>query len=121
MSDEIAFNWVLKYLGIQPNTRPAPNWIPAASDLQLAFASLRGMNDESLIRVGRMAYVDGGPPGRVAPTKHVEEDFDEVVRRVEAAVQSASVTTDWAFSCWVVNTEQGSAVIRRTLERKDST
>ncbi len=118
LSDDVAFEWVLIHLGIRTNPPPTPNWAPAASDLNAAFASLRRLTDLTLIRVGRIEYVDGGPPGRLAPVKHVAEDIDTVVSRVEAAVRTARVSDDWAFSCWVVNTDQGNVIARRALDRE---
>ena len=91
LSDDVAFIWVLIHLGIRTNPPPTPDWAPAASDLQNAFASLRRLANHRLIRVGRIEYVDGGPPGRLAPVRHVAEDMDVVVSRVEAAVQTAKV------------------------------
>lgn len=118
LSDDVAFEWVLIHLGIQTNPPPARDWIPAASDLHDAFTSLRRLTDLSLARVGRIEYVDGGPPGRLAPVRHVAEDMDTVVSRVEAAVRTARVSEDWAFSCWVVNTDRGNVVARRALDRE---
>jgi hypothetical protein len=44
--------------------------------------------------------------------------MDTVVSRVEAAVETARVSNDWAFSCWVVNTDQGNVVAQRALDRE---
>lgn len=116
LSDDVAFDWVLIHLGIKPNPPPTPDWAPAASDLQYAFASLRRLTEGALIRVGRIEYVDGGPPGRLAPVKHIAEDMETVVGRVEAAIRDARNSTDWAYSCWVVNTDQGDVVARLAIE-----
>ena len=131
LSDEVAFNWVLQHLGIRPNT-PQRDWVPTNSDMQDAFASLRKLTERSLICVGRTQYVDGGPPRRKAPYKHVAEDLEVVLSRVEAAVRSARVPADeridqavfvarqleWHFSCWVVNTGQGNLVARQAIDRE---
>ena len=119
LSDDVAFIWVLIHLGIRTNPPPTPDWAPAASDLQDAFASLRRLTDLALIRVGRIEYVDGGPPGRLAPVRHIAEDMDAVVSRVEAAVRTACVSDDWAYSCWVVNTDHGNVAARRALDREN--
>ena len=68
-------------------------------------------------RGGRIEYVDGGPPGRLAPVRHVAEDMDVVISRVEAAVQIAKVEDDWAYSCWIVNTDEGNVVAREAFDR----
>ncbi len=117
LSDDVAFVWVLIHLGIRTNPPPTHDWAPAASDLQDAFASLRGLTSLGLIRVGRIEYVDGGPPGRLAPVRHIAEDMDAVVNRVKTAVQTACVEHDWAYSCWVVNTDEGDVVARAALDR----
>jgi len=65
------------------------------------------------MRVGRTEYIDGGPPGRVAPVKHVDEAFDDVRARVGRACASGE---GWEWSCWVVNTPQGDAMAARALE-----
>jgi hypothetical protein len=119
LSDDVAFIWVLIHLGIRTNPPPTPDWSPAPSDLHEAFASLQKLTDLALIRVGRIEYVDGGPPGRLAPVKHIAEDMDEVVSRVEMAVGTARVSEGWAYSCWVVNTEHGDVVARRSLDREN--
>jgi hypothetical protein len=119
LSGDVALIWVLAHLGIRTNPPLAPDWSPAPSDLQEAFASLQKLTDLALIHVGRIEYVDGGPPGRLAPVKHIAEDMDEVVSRVEMAVGTARVSEDWAYSCWVVNTEHGDVVARRALDREN--
>jgi hypothetical protein len=117
LSDDVAFVWVLIHLGIRTNPPATPDWVPAAEDLHDAFASLRRLSDQALIRVGRITYLDGGPPGRLAPVRHVAEDIDAVVSRVEAAVRTARVPHDWEYSCWVVNTDRGNLLAHRALDR----
>lgn len=118
LSDDVAFVWVLIHLGIRANPPPRPDWIPSDLELSAAFASLRRLVEAGLMCLGRIEYVDGGPPGRLAPVRHVAEEFDVVVGRVGAAVRDARDETDWAFSCWAVNTDRGDAVARRTLDRE---
>ena len=118
LSDDIDFVWVLIHLGIRANPPPSPDWVPSDSDLRDAFASLRRLAEAGLMRLGRIEYVDGGPPGRLAPVKHVAEEFDVLVDRVGAAVRTARDQSDWAFSCWAVNTDRGDAVARRALDRE---
>jgi hypothetical protein len=117
LSGDVDLVWVLIHLGIRSNPPPTPDWAPAASDLQDAFASLQKLNSHGLIRVGRIEYADGGPPGRLAPVRHIAEDMDSVVSRVEAAVRTACVEDDWAYSCWVVNTDDGNVIARAALDR----
>ncbi len=61
--------------------------------------------------------LDGGPPGRVAPVEHIEEPLSAVKARVESASAGAKEWADWAFSCWVVNTDLGDAVARNAASR----
>jgi hypothetical protein len=63
---------------------------------------LERLHERGLIDVGRIVYVDGGPPGRVAPVRHIAEPLSVVRERVEAEIASADQPTDWEFSCWVV-------------------
>jgi hypothetical protein len=119
LSDDVAFVWVLTHLGIRTNLPPSPDWRPSVSDVQNAFATLQRLTDHGLIRIGHLEYVDGGPPGRVAPVRHIAEDMDVIFSRVEAAVRTAHDEDDWAYSCWVVNTDNGNVVARRSLDRRD--
>lgn len=84
-----------------------------AIEVEEAFAALGRLSDAGLIRVGRIEYVDDGPPGRVAPVKHVVEQLDMVKARVRASCLRGK---DWEWSCWVVNTTDGDAIARRSLE-----
>ena len=118
LSDDISFIWVLIHLGIRTNPPPTPDWAPSEKDLHDAFDSLKRLTDLGLIRVGLIEYVDRGPPGRPAPVEHITEDLDVVRSRVESAVRTASVSDDWAYSCWVVNTEKGDRVAREALDRE---
>lgn len=116
LTDDVAFVWVLIHLGIRTNPAPTPDWAPGASDLHEAFDSLRRLSELGLIRVGRIEFVDGGPPGRLAPVRHVAEAMDVVVSRVQTSVKTARVSDDWEFSCWVVNTDRGKLIAQQSLD-----
>jgi hypothetical protein len=45
----------------------------------------------------------------------VSEDLDDVRGRVDRAVTAAVVPTDWAFQCWLANTDKGDETARRAL------
>lgn len=108
LSDDVAFVWVLIHFGIRGNP-PADDRPPSPSEVEAAFSALHRLSHAGLVKVGHMEYLDGGPPGRVAPVKHVEEPLAEVRRRVLGACGTGS---DWEWSCWVVNTELGNEVAR---------
>lgn len=114
LSDDVAFEWVLIHLEIR-NNPPETEHPPTARDIESAFRSLGRLTNRGLIRLGRIQYIDGGASGRVAPVEHIKEPLPVVHRRVEAACASAKEWADWAFSCWVVNTNRGAAVARRAL------
>ena len=118
LSGDVDLVWVLIHLGIRSNPPPTPDWAPAASDLQDAFASLRKLTSLGLIRVGRIDHTDGGPPGSLTPVRHIAEDINAVVSRVEAAVRTACAEDDWAYSCWIVNTYNGNVIANAALDRK---
>jgi len=118
LSDDISFLWVLIHLVIRTNPPPTSDWAPSEKDLHDVFDSLKRLTDLGLIRVGRIEYVDRGPPGRPAPVEHITEDLDVVRSRVELAVRTASVSDDWAYSCWIVNSEKGDMVAREALDRE---
>lgn len=111
LTDDVAFVWVLIHLGLRgnPSAEAGP---PSAEQVDAAFAALDRMAGAGLLRIGRMEYIDGGPPGRVAPAKHVEEPTDDVRARV---VQACLSGVDWEWSCWVVNTDDGDEVARRAI------
>lgn len=100
-SDDVSFDWVLTHLGLIPKSRTT-DWRPGPSELDAAFSTLARLAARGLIRVGHTEYVDGGPPGRVAPVRHVEEPLSQVRDRVIAAVESARDASDWSYQCWVV-------------------
>jgi hypothetical protein len=112
LTDDVAFLWVLIDLGLRgnPPERPGP---PTTPQVDAAFVALDRLSAAGLVRVGRMEYIDGGPPGRVAPVKHVAEPIDEVRARVARACLGG---TDWEWSCWVVNTRNGDGIARRAIE-----
>ena len=101
-SDNVAFVWVLIHLGLRGNPPSSPDWRPGPSEIESAFAVLERLTSRGLIGVGRVEYIDGGPPRRVAPLRHVAEPLAVVQERVQEAVASACESTDWEFSCWVV-------------------
>ena len=107
--DDVAFNWVLIDLGLRgnPPVDPGP---PSGEVIDAAFRSLDKLSREGLLKVGHMEYVDGGPPGRLAPVKHVEDPILVVADRVRTACRSGA---DWEWSCWVVNTPAGDEVAHR--------
>lgn len=113
LSDDVAFVWVLIHLGLRgnPPSDPGP---PRGPEVGAALQALDTLSRAGLLKVGRVEYVDGGPPGRVAPVKHVVEPMDEVAARVHAAVRSGS---DWEWSCWAVNTPAGDEAARQALGR----
>jgi hypothetical protein len=112
LTDDVAFVWVLIHLGIRANppTDPGP---PSDSDVHTAFSTLDRLSLAGLVKVGHMEYLDGGPPGRVAPVMHVEEPIAQVRRRALAA---CSTDSDWEWSCRVVNTSDGDDAARRALD-----
>ncbi|MDR6614094.1 hypothetical protein [Leifsonia sp. 1010] len=108
--DDVALVWALIHLGIRTNPPPTPDWQPSDDDIAAAFGSFEKLSALGLISVGRMEYIDGGPPGRHAPVRHVSEALEDVRARVQNEVSAAQVATDWEFACWVVATEAGLAV-----------
>jgi hypothetical protein len=117
LDDDVAFNWVLLRLGIRENPPPMEDSPPSEDDVGAAFRSIDRLAGLGLIKVGRMEYVDGGPPGRVAPLRHVEEPIEEVRERVERECRAANDWSEWAFSCWIVNTAKGRSVALRETGR----
>lgn len=112
LSDDVAFVWVPVHLGLRGNPPDDPG-PPRAEDVDAALRSLDKLSRAGLLMVGHMEYVDGGPSGRVAPVKHVEDPIDEIADRVRTACRSGA---DWEWSCWVVNTPAGSEVARSAIE-----
>jgi hypothetical protein len=90
--------------GLRGNPPSSPDWRPGPSEIASAFRALRRLHSRGLIDVGRLEYLDGGPPGRVAPLRHVPEPLADVRQRVEDEIASALRPNDWEFSCWVVAT-----------------
>jgi hypothetical protein len=107
--DDVSFAWALIDLGIRSNPPQTPDWRPSDEDIDAAFAIFAKLSNRDLISVGRIEYIDGGPPGRVAPVRHIPEALDAVRARVEAAVSAAKVSIDWEFSCWIVATDATTA------------
>jgi hypothetical protein len=107
-TDDVSFMWVLIDLGLRGNPPSSPDWKPGTLEIDAAFRSLERLCERGLIDVGRVEYADGGPPGRVAPVRHIVEPLDVVRQRVEAEIASASQPTDWEFSCWVVASKRAN-------------
>lgn len=84
-NDDVALVWVLIHLGIRANPpgRPGPPTVP---EVERAFVVIERLSQLGLVDVGKMSYIDGGPPGRVAPVKHVREPLHDVRERILAAV-----------------------------------
>jgi hypothetical protein len=114
LTDDVALVWVLIHLGLRGNKPGTPN-PPTSDEIDRAFVHLERLSQAGLIKVGRMEYVDGGPPGSASPVHHVEEPMEDVRHRVHQQCGSGS---DWEWSCWVVNTEAGDEMAQRTLDRR---
>jgi hypothetical protein len=115
LDDDIDLGWAMVHLRLTGN--PPPPVLPPKT-LEAAFLAFRRLVDRNLIRVGALEYVDGGPPGRVAPLEHVAEELGVVRTRVENALATANQSTDWAFHCWIVNTPQGDDLARQTTHQE---
>jgi hypothetical protein len=105
-TDDVSFVLVLTDLGLRGNPPGSPDWRPGPDEIESAFQSLERLHRQRLIEVGRVEYLDGGPPGRVAPVRHIAEPLAVARQRVEAAVAAARQPADWEFSCWVVATRR---------------
>lgn len=98
--DEIDLGWACIHLGVRTNGGPGP--VRATpEEIDACFHSLARLHDLGLISVGRMEYVDGGPPGRLAPVRHVGEPIDMVKQRVREVARNASDDWAWHFSAWI--------------------
>ncbi len=118
LSDDLAFEWALIHLGLRANP-PAVDESPSAHVIESAFERFDRLSSAGLIAIGRVEYVDPTtPPGTVAPVKHVAEPISVVKDRVQQACASASEWHDWAFSCWLVNTNAGDLIARRALDER---
>lgn len=114
LHDNVASDWVLIVLGLRANPPDAPG-PPVPEEIEETFVALDRLSQAGLIKIGRIEYIDGGPPGRVAPVRHVEEPLEAVKRRV---LERCAVDNDWEWACWVVNTDAGDEVARRILEQE---
>lgn len=115
LTDDVAFNWVLIHLGLRGNPPDAPG-PPSEAAVTAAFTSLEALVGRGLGKVGRIEHIDGGPPGRYAPVRHVEEPTPVVRQRVLEACHAGD---GWEWSCWYVNTEDGDTAARHALEGKE--
>lgn len=113
VTDDVSFDMSLIHLGLRDNP-PARNEPPSLAQIDAAFRSYERLISAGLLRLGRVQYIDGGPPGRVAPVEHIAEPLAQVRARVEEACRSASDWGDWAFSCWSVNTDEGDDIARHS-------
>jgi hypothetical protein len=76
--------------------------------------------DRGLVKVGRIEYIDRGQPGRLAPVEHIAEPLDDVAARVVKACRDVDAEWhQWAFACWVVNTDAGDQVARHAMESRE--
>lgn len=99
--DDIDVSWACIHLGVRTNGPPSP--VRATpEEIDACFVSLNRLNGLGLISVGRMEYVDGGPPGRIAQVRHVSEPIDLVKDRVLEVAKTAVDAGEWAFSAWIV-------------------
>jgi hypothetical protein len=114
LSDDVAFGWVLIHLGLRGNP-PADPGPPTFEQIDDAVAVLSWLSEAGLIKVGRTEYIDGGPPGRVAPVRYVEEPLETVRTRI---VRACDTGKDWEWSCWVVNTDRGDEVAEALLAER---
>ena len=114
LSDDVHFASALSDLGIGPG--PGSGDVPSPAVVSRALESIERLVNRGLVVVGHMEYVDPKqPPGTLAPVKHVEEPFAEVRTRVEHQCAAASIWPDWAFCCWMVNTDLGDVLARQSL------
>lgn len=113
LTDDVAIVWAMIHLGVRSNppTDPGP---PTMHDIDRTFTVLEQLSARGLVRVGRMEYDDGGPPGRAAQAHHVEEPLDAVRARVKDVCGEAE--TDWEWTGWIVNTEAGDNAARHALQ-----
>ena len=87
--------------------------------ISAAFACFERLLRGGLIEVGRTEYVDPSlTSGTLAPLRHVSEPLNVVRDRVESACKAANEWSDWAFSCWLVNTDAGHQAARHALARR---
>jgi hypothetical protein len=115
LKDDVSFAWALIHLGIRANP-PTIDEPPDATAIAAAFDAFDHLVAEGFVKLGRIDYTDPTTPrGSVAPTMHVEESTQVVRARVERACQTATDWSDWAHSCWIVNTAAGDAVARSAI------
>ncbi len=115
LTDDVSFGMALIHLEVRGNT-PGRDNPPSVVQIDAVFRSYSRLIEAGLLKLGKLQYVDGGPPGRVAPVEHVEEPAAIVRSRVETACRSATGWGDWAFSCWTVNTKTGDERASRAGE-----
>jgi len=114
LTDDVSFVWVLMRLGLMGNP-PDDLGPPCMEQIDNALAALSRLSEAGLVKVGHTEYIDGGPPGRVAPVRHIEESLETVRTRI---VRACETGTDWEWACWVVNTERGDEVAAALLAER---
>jgi hypothetical protein len=112
LSDEVSFTWALVHLGVRANP-PARDTPPSPDEIAAAFASFERLVTGGFARLGRMEAVGKGQPGWPTPARHIEEPIRDVRERVDRVCRRARAWSDWAFCCWLVNTEKGHVFARR--------
>ncbi len=116
LDDDVDFTWSLIHLGIRGNP-PLADVPPSPEMVATAFRHLEVLVERGLISIGRVEYVDPRQPANSGgPVRHRAEPIATVRQRVEEACAAATDWADWAFSCWLVNTEAGDAVARQAAE-----
>jgi hypothetical protein len=116
LSDDVSFDWALIHLSLRCNA-PGDDVPPSPGTIGAAFEHFERLLDRNLVELARIEYVDPNqPPGTVAPVKHTSEPIADVRNRVEKACAAPADWGNWAFSCWLVNTDAGDAVARGALK-----
>jgi hypothetical protein len=122
LDDDVAFTWALIHLGIHESPAAASEAPPPESEaISAAFNSFERLLARDLVKLGRMEWVDPDQrTGSAAPVKHVSEPIQVVRERVERTCRDAKDWSDWAFCCWLVNTEAGNDIARVALANEDA-
>lgn len=116
LTDDVAIVWAMIHLGVRSNP-PADPGPPTTDDVERTFSALRHLSAAGMVRIGRMEYDDGGPPGRLAPIHHVEEPLETVKARVVDACRGSEI--DWEWTAWILNTEAGDNAARHALGSRE--
>ena len=117
LSDDVSVSWTLIHLGIRANP-PSSDEPPDTDAIAAAFESFDRLLARDLVRLGRIEYIDPQQPASTAgPVRHVAEPIHVVREGVEQECRDAKSWSDWAFCCWVVNTDAGDDLARLSVER----